>query len=158
MRSQKQYSLKTSTDAGRMISTNPIVANVHTSIRDNLDPDSNLTEESYLHSEKQPSPKTISIALSPRTNCLSVSIPRIHYFSVLLPRTSYLSISIPRTNYLSVSLSRMNCLSVSIPRTHYFSLLLPRTSYLSISIPRTNHLSVSIPRINDLSISYSSSY
>jgi hypothetical protein len=34
-----------------MISINPVPANVHFSVRDNLDPDSNVTKESDSHSE-----------------------------------------------------------------------------------------------------------
>jgi hypothetical protein len=41
-----------------MISTKQVFWNAHFSIRDNLDSDSNVTEESDLHSEKQHSPKT----------------------------------------------------------------------------------------------------
>jgi hypothetical protein len=41
-----------------MISIKPVPANAHLSIRDNLDPDANVTEESDLHSEKQYAPKT----------------------------------------------------------------------------------------------------
>jgi hypothetical protein len=40
-----------------MISTKPVSRNASASIRDNLDPDSNVTEESDLHSEKQSAPK-----------------------------------------------------------------------------------------------------
>jgi hypothetical protein len=40
-----------------MISIKPVIANVHTSIRDNLEPDSNVIEESDLQGEKHPSPK-----------------------------------------------------------------------------------------------------
>jgi hypothetical protein len=55
---QKQPPPKTSTDAGRMISTKPDLQKAPQSIRDNFDPDSNVTEERYLHSEKQDSAKT----------------------------------------------------------------------------------------------------
>jgi hypothetical protein len=41
-----------------MISINPVPANAHFSIRDNIDPDSNVTEESDMHQEKHPSPTT----------------------------------------------------------------------------------------------------
>jgi hypothetical protein len=41
---------KISTDAGIMISIKPVPPNAAFSIRDNLDPDSNVTEESNLHS------------------------------------------------------------------------------------------------------------
>jgi hypothetical protein len=41
-----------------MISTKPVSLNAHLSIRDNLDPDSNLTEESDLHLEKHLSLKS----------------------------------------------------------------------------------------------------
>jgi hypothetical protein len=47
-----------STDAGIMISTTRVPKNASISIRDNLDPDSNVTEESDLHPEKHLSPKT----------------------------------------------------------------------------------------------------
>jgi hypothetical protein len=40
-----------------MISNKIVPMNAYFSIRDNLDPDSNVTEESDLHSEKHPSPK-----------------------------------------------------------------------------------------------------
>jgi hypothetical protein len=40
-----------------MISTKPVSANTPSSIRNNLDPDSNLIEESDLHQEKQNPPK-----------------------------------------------------------------------------------------------------
>jgi hypothetical protein len=36
-----------------MISIKPVPANAHPSIRDNFDPDSNRTDESDLHPEKQ---------------------------------------------------------------------------------------------------------
>jgi hypothetical protein len=41
-----------------MISTKRVIKNACFSIRDNLDPDSNVTEESDVQSEKQFSPKT----------------------------------------------------------------------------------------------------
>jgi hypothetical protein len=41
-----------------MISIKPVLQNPSFSIRDNLDPDSNVTQESELQSEKHPSPKT----------------------------------------------------------------------------------------------------
>jgi hypothetical protein len=44
----KQFSPKTSTDEGTMISTKQVSTNANSAIRDNLDPDSNLTEESDL--------------------------------------------------------------------------------------------------------------
>jgi hypothetical protein len=40
---EKHSSSKTSTDAGRMISTKPVLKNVCFAIRDNFDPDSNVT-------------------------------------------------------------------------------------------------------------------
>jgi hypothetical protein len=40
-----------------MISTKLVPLNAHFPIRDNLDPDSNVTEKSYFHKEKHPSPK-----------------------------------------------------------------------------------------------------
>jgi hypothetical protein len=49
---------KTSTDAGRIISIKPVFANAFGSICDNLEPDSNVIEESDLHQENHPSPKT----------------------------------------------------------------------------------------------------
>jgi hypothetical protein len=39
-----------------MISIEPVSLNTHTSIRDNLEPDSNVIEESDLHKEKHPAP------------------------------------------------------------------------------------------------------
>jgi hypothetical protein len=48
----------TSTDAGTIMPTKPVALNAHFSIRDNIEPDSNVIEESDLHSEKQLSPKT----------------------------------------------------------------------------------------------------
>jgi hypothetical protein len=53
----KHLSSKNSTDAGIMISIKPVLRNVDSSIRDNLDPDSNRTEESDLHPEKHRSSK-----------------------------------------------------------------------------------------------------
>jgi hypothetical protein len=50
LQSKKHDSPKTSTDAGRMISTKPVLLNADFSIWDNLDSDSNVTEESDLHS------------------------------------------------------------------------------------------------------------
>jgi hypothetical protein len=41
-----------------MISIKPVRRNALLSIRDNLDPDSNVIEESDPQSEKHPSPKT----------------------------------------------------------------------------------------------------
>jgi hypothetical protein len=41
-----------------MISTKPVSLNADPSIRDNLEPDSNVTEESDLLQEKHSSPKT----------------------------------------------------------------------------------------------------
>jgi hypothetical protein len=46
LHSEKHPSPKNSTDAGRMISIKPVSENARLSIRDNIDPDSNLTEES----------------------------------------------------------------------------------------------------------------
>jgi hypothetical protein len=51
----KHPSFKTSTDEGRMISTKPVVKKASFLIRDNLDPDSNVTEESDPHLEKHAS-------------------------------------------------------------------------------------------------------
>jgi hypothetical protein len=48
----KHCSPKTSTDAGRMISTKRLPMNASFSIRDNLDRGSNVTERSDLHSGK----------------------------------------------------------------------------------------------------------
>jgi hypothetical protein len=42
-----------------MISIKPVRANASDAIRDNLDPDSNATEESDLQLEKHFSPKTL---------------------------------------------------------------------------------------------------
>jgi hypothetical protein len=50
--SEKHRIPKSSTDAGRRMSTKPVKLNASSSIRDNLDPDSNATEESDLHSAK----------------------------------------------------------------------------------------------------------
>jgi hypothetical protein len=41
-----------------MISTKPIQLNVHPSIRDNLNPDSNMTQESNMQSDKHITHKT----------------------------------------------------------------------------------------------------
>jgi hypothetical protein len=41
-----------------MISIKPVPQNAHSSIRDNLDPDSNVTKESEMQSEKHLSSKT----------------------------------------------------------------------------------------------------
>jgi hypothetical protein len=54
----KHPSPKISIDEGRMISIKPVSKNVHPSIRDTLDHDSNVTEESDLHPEKHFPPKT----------------------------------------------------------------------------------------------------
>jgi hypothetical protein len=40
-----------------MISTKPLPSNAHLSIRDNLDPNSNVIEESDSHKETHPTPK-----------------------------------------------------------------------------------------------------
>jgi hypothetical protein len=50
---------KNSTDAGRMISTKPALRNARLSIHDNLDPDSNVTEERDSQKEKYFSPQTL---------------------------------------------------------------------------------------------------
>jgi hypothetical protein len=50
-------SFKSSTDAGWMISIRSVLINAHFSICHNLDPDSNVTEESALHFEKEFAPK-----------------------------------------------------------------------------------------------------
>jgi hypothetical protein len=47
--SAKHSKPKTSTDAGRMIATNPVRKNAESLIRDNVDPDSNVTNVSDLH-------------------------------------------------------------------------------------------------------------
>jgi hypothetical protein len=52
LQSAKQDSPKTSTDARRMILTKTVSLNAYPSIRDNLDHDSNVTDESDLHKEK----------------------------------------------------------------------------------------------------------
>jgi hypothetical protein len=49
---EKQTSPKNSTDAGRMISTKPVPTNALLPIRDNLEQDSNVIEESELHKRK----------------------------------------------------------------------------------------------------------
>jgi hypothetical protein len=49
LHSTKQLSFKTSTDKGIMISTNAVSRNASFSIRDNLDPDSNISEVSDSH-------------------------------------------------------------------------------------------------------------
>jgi hypothetical protein len=54
---EKNPQPKISTHAGIMISIKPVSSNAFSSVRDNLDPDSNLTEESDLHLEKYPQPK-----------------------------------------------------------------------------------------------------
>jgi hypothetical protein len=41
-----------------MILIKPVRKNAHFSIRDNLDPDSNVTDENDSHQEKHSSPKT----------------------------------------------------------------------------------------------------
>jgi hypothetical protein len=55
---EKQFTPKISTDAGRLISTKPVIKNARPSNRANLDLDSNITEESDLPPEKYFSPKT----------------------------------------------------------------------------------------------------
>jgi hypothetical protein len=47
----------TSTDLGITISTKSVRINAYFSIRDNMDPDSNITDEKNLYSEKHPSAK-----------------------------------------------------------------------------------------------------
>jgi hypothetical protein len=47
----------TSTDPGIIISINPVSWNAQFAIRDNLDPDSNVSEVSDTYRRKQPSPK-----------------------------------------------------------------------------------------------------
>jgi hypothetical protein len=49
----KQLAHNISTDEGIIISINPVSQNASFSIRDNIDPDSNLTSESEPHFEKQ---------------------------------------------------------------------------------------------------------
>jgi hypothetical protein len=76
---QKQLSPKNSTDAGIMISVNPVSENALFSIRDKFDPLSNLTSESELHFEKQPSLKIsidagISISINPVSENVCFSI------------------------------------------------------------------------------------
>jgi hypothetical protein len=44
-----------------MISIKPVLTNAHFSIRDNLDPDSNLTEEIDLHSKNAFHPRLQSM-------------------------------------------------------------------------------------------------
>jgi hypothetical protein len=55
----------TSTDEGTMISTKPVIENTARAIRDNLDPDSNVIEESDLHSRKKHSINTSTDARPP---------------------------------------------------------------------------------------------
>jgi hypothetical protein len=67
---EKHSTLKTLTDAGRMISVKPVPTNAHFSIRVNLDPDSNISEVSDLHRRKQLSPMNptdagITISINP---------------------------------------------------------------------------------------------
>jgi hypothetical protein len=61
------------TDEGRMISTKPVRMNEEPSIRDNLNPDSNVTEQSDRHSEKHLKPKT---STEPRKITNFSSVPR----------------------------------------------------------------------------------
>jgi hypothetical protein len=58
---EKQSPPKTSTDAGRVISTKPVSKSVDLSIRDNVDLDSNIADESGLHKEKQSSSKNATL-------------------------------------------------------------------------------------------------
>jgi hypothetical protein len=56
---KEKHSLpKTSTDAGRIISTIPALENAPNAIRNDLDRDSNLTKESDPHKKSTPVPKT----------------------------------------------------------------------------------------------------
>jgi hypothetical protein len=57
LHSEKHISPKTSTDAGRMISTKPVLENARDAIRDNFEMDSNPTEESDSYKEKHSSLK-----------------------------------------------------------------------------------------------------
>jgi hypothetical protein len=54
---EKHSKPKNSIDAGTIISIKPVPKNALASIRDNLEPDSNMIEESDLQFEKHPSPK-----------------------------------------------------------------------------------------------------
>jgi hypothetical protein len=76
---EKRLSSKTSTDAGRVISTKSVSLNAYPSIRNNLDHDSNVTEDSDLHKEKYLETKTstdegrmISIKPVIMNACLSI--------------------------------------------------------------------------------------
>jgi hypothetical protein len=50
----KQHSHKISTDEGITIVINPVSQNTSPAIRDNFEPDSNVTEGSDLHRKKAP--------------------------------------------------------------------------------------------------------
>jgi hypothetical protein len=52
---QSIFHSKFSNDAGRMISTKPVPLNASDSIRDTLNPDSNVTDESDPHSKRKSS-------------------------------------------------------------------------------------------------------
>jgi hypothetical protein len=68
-----------STDEGISILINPVSVNACVSIRDNLDPDSKITEVSDTHRIKQPSPKIstdegITISINPLLSNAHLSI------------------------------------------------------------------------------------
>jgi hypothetical protein len=62
-----------------MISTKPVFANVHFSIRDNFDHVSNVTEENKSHSAKHPSPKT---STDEGTMISTKPVPQNAHFSI----------------------------------------------------------------------------
>jgi hypothetical protein len=64
-------------DARIRISINPVPQNAHFSIRDNLDPDSNGTEESERHTAKHLKPKT------------STELGKVKNFRSVLENTSF---------------------------------------------------------------------
>jgi hypothetical protein len=108
---------KISTDEGRMISTKPVPLNAPFSIRDNIDSDSKIIEESDLQPEKQLSHTltgTYKISDSSRPQNLHISSPILAIASVNATTTfllftfahfndSYLALfSIPRPHSLPI--------------------------------------------------------
>jgi hypothetical protein len=81
---RKQPSPNISTDAGISISINPAKLNAHFSIRDNLDPDTNVNEVSDPHRRKQYSlnistDEGITISINPLfSNAIDIPIERYH--------------------------------------------------------------------------------
>jgi hypothetical protein len=89
-----------------MISIKPVPQNAFASIRDNLEPDSNVTEESEMHSEKQLSAKTSTDA-GIWTNFKPV------FENILVPRLSMFD-SLSKTTDLSSSFFETLCDAINL--------------------------------------------